>query len=122
MYEQSERSAKGGRKGLTVKSEEETPAVACSLSSTDYLARIRRFADLNRESLLEFRRLELGAELVYSSSATCEVRDLVQLEEECCPFLHFHVEPGPKSIKLSITVPESARDSVDALLEPFHKA
>jgi hypothetical protein len=90
------------------------------LKAGDYQQRTQRFADLNRESLLESRRLELGLELTYSLNAGAELCDLVRLEEECCPFLGFHLEPADNSIKLSITVPESARDSVGALLEPFH--
>ncbi len=99
--------------------ENQQPAVACSLSSPDYQTRIRRFANLNHDLLLDSRTLELGLELTYSLNAADELRELVRLEEECCPFLRFRLEPGPASIKLSILVPESARESVNALLQPF---
>jgi len=102
-----------------MKAGEHPPALACHLDARNYQQRTQQFADLNRRFLLESRRLELGCELSYSPSATAELRDLVRLEEECCPFLRFQLEPKESSIKLSITVPESARDSVDALLEPF---
>ena len=105
-----------------MKAEDQPPALACHLDAGNYQQRTQRFADLNRQFLMESRWLELSCELTYSLNAAAEVRDLVRLEEECCPFLRFQLEPGERSIKLSITVPESARDSVDALLEPFLKA
>jgi hypothetical protein len=101
--------------------EGQPPAIACHLNEGDYQQRARRFADLNREFLMKSHRLELGLELTYSLSATAELRELVRLEEECCPFLRFQLEPAHSSIKLSIAVPERARDSIDALLEPFLK-
>ena len=104
-----------------MRSEDQPPALACHLDAGNYQQRIQRFADLNREFLLDSWPLELGLELTYALSATAELRDLVRLEEECCPFLRFQLETGQRSIKLSIVVPESARDSVDALLEPFRK-
>lgn len=102
-----------------MKPEDEPPALACHLNAGDHQQRIQRFAQLNREFLLESRRLELGLESVYSVDANGELRDLVRLEEECCPFLRFRLEPVPGAIKLSITAPESARDSIDVLIEPF---
>ena len=103
---------------MTGKEKEDVP-IACSLSSPEYQTRIRRFAILNRDFLLKSCRLELGLELTYSLAATEELRDLVRLEEECCPFLRFQLQPRETSITLSITVPDSARDSVDVLLQPF---
>lgn len=102
-----------------MKAEDQPPALACHLDAANYQQRTRRFADLNRGFLMESRCLELGLELTYSLSADAELRELVRLEEECCPFLRFQLEPGQSAIKLLITVPESARHSVDVLLEPF---
>lgn len=119
MHEQSERSVNSSREGLALEPENKPPVVACSLGSADYQARRQRFADLNRQFLLGKLQYDLSLELTYSSNAAPELRDLLRLEEECCPFLRFQFEPSPNSIKLSITVPESARDSADALLEPF---
>jgi len=99
--------------------ENQPSAVACHLDAASFQQRTRRFAVLNRESLLESHRLDMSLDLTYSLSATAELHDLVRLEEECCPFLCFRLQPGETSIKLSITVPESARDSVNMLLEPF---
>jgi hypothetical protein len=104
-----------------MKTEIQPPALACHLDAGNYQKRTRRFADLNRQFLLGTGWLELGLELTYSPSATAELRELVRLEEECCPFLRFQLEPEQSLIKLSITVPESARDSLDALLEPFRR-
>jgi hypothetical protein len=119
VHEQGECAVAGGGENNIVTAQDQPPALACHLDATNYQQRIRRFADLNRECLLESRRLDLGFELTYSLKASAELRDLVGLEEECCPFLRFQLEPEQTSIKLSILVPQSARNSVDALLEPF---
>jgi len=104
-----------------MKAEDQPPALACHLDAGDYQQRTRQFANLNREFLLESRQVELGCELTYSLSAIVQLRELVRLEQKCCPFLCFQLQPGQSSIKLLITVPESARDCVDALLEPFRQ-
>jgi hypothetical protein len=99
--------------------ESQPPALACHLDTASYQERARRFAHLNRGFLVESRRVDLGLELTYSLSAIVELRNLVRLEEECCPFLRFQLELAESSIKLSVTVPETARTSADLLLEPF---
>jgi hypothetical protein len=119
MHEQGERITKSGGEGGTVKSEDKPAAIACSLDTADYQQRLQRFANLNREFLLESHPVESGLELIYSLEAAAEVRDLVRLEQECCPFLRLRLEQGESSLKLSIALPESARPSVDALLAPF---
>lgn len=95
------------------------PAVACTLNAGGYQWRIQRFTELNREFLLKSLRLERGLKLTYSPQGAAELRDLVSLEQECCPFLHFELQACGTFIELSITVPESAIDSADELLEPF---
>lgn len=105
-----------------MKADDPQPVLACHLDAANYQQRIRRFAELNRDFLLELRPLDLGLELIYSLGASADLRELVRLEGECCPFLRFRLEDGHRSITLSISVPETARDSVEVLLEPFQRS
>jgi hypothetical protein len=69
-------------------------------------------------ALIEQRETERGVRLSYSATPGVEekLRELVALEEECCAFADWRVEPRGAQVILEVTAPE---DSVDALQTMF---
>jgi hypothetical protein len=88
--------------------------VACTLSEPD-LARRRAglFSDLARRRQ-EVRWLAEGVTLRYSpeQGTLALLGEFIQLESQCCPFLHFRltVEPGGGPVWLELTGPPGTRD------------
>jgi hypothetical protein len=84
--------------------------IACSLSAADLERRRARWEALADGALIErAQRLE-GVRLVYRAEpgAEQELRELVALEAECCPFLDFSVTPQDGRLVLDVTGPEAA--------------
>jgi hypothetical protein len=57
--------------------------------------------------------------LTYAPEAAEDVRALMVKEQECCPFLTFHLNQAATSVELAIAAPPSARDAADALFDHF---
>ena len=95
------------------------PPIACTLGSGDFQNRVAWIADLNRDALRSQRRNGLRLELTYAAAALDRVREMVAREQECCAFLTFDVRIEREVIHLVIKAPESARDALDAVFEPF---
>jgi hypothetical protein len=93
--------------------------IACTLTTDAYDARVSWIARLNRAHLRAHHRSGRTVELTYSPEATPLVHELVRREEECCAFLDFSLSESDGALRLSITVPERAREGSDALLAPF---
>jgi hypothetical protein len=64
-------------------------------------------------------RADLTLGLRYGPQSAQRVRDMVQQVRECCAFLTFQIHEQPDEVLLTITAPEEARATVDALFEPF---
>jgi hypothetical protein len=47
-----------------------------------------------------------------------ELRELIALDGECCPFLDFRLEPGPDELVLDVTGPMEARELVASFASP----
>ena len=93
--------------------------VACSLgpdSARDRLARWRALAD---RALRASARTEDGAWQLYAAepSVERELRELVALEGECCPFLAFSLERSARGLELRVRGPAEAAPVLEAFLE-----
>jgi hypothetical protein len=94
-------------------------AIACTLASPDFKARLAWIAQLNASALREHHREGLQLELIYASEAVEKVREMVKREELCCAFLTFSVHEELNSLRLIIRVPEAAREVADMVFESF---
>jgi hypothetical protein len=92
---------------------------ACALAPEDFQDRIALIGDLNRDALRSQRRDGFRLELVYAPAALDRVREMVAREQDCCAFLSFDMREEKDAIRLIIEAPESARDALDAVFEPF---
>ncbi len=93
--------------------------IACTLGWGDYKERLAWIAELARDGLLSVRREDLQIQLRYASGVTDRIRDMVGKEQDCCAFLNFAISETSEDVRLTITVPERARDVADALFEQF---
>jgi hypothetical protein len=90
-------------------------AVACMLSAADRKDRVAWIHELNAAALRDYRRDGSRIELAYHPSAAARVRELVDREKECCPFLGFNVRDEKEVFILVIEAPEEASAAADAL-------
>jgi hypothetical protein len=95
------------------------PPVACCLSAGEYQGRIAWIEILTRRALQSHARDDLVLCLSYAPEAAPDVRQMVEQERTCCPFLTFDLDQSPKAVRLKITAPEAARDSADMLFGQF---
>jgi hypothetical protein len=92
--------------------------IACTLSATDYRARLAKIASLTRDALRHVERRGLTLDLRYAPEAAARVRELVEQERTCCAFLQFDLQESAEEVRLLVTAPPAAADAVpDLLLE-----
>jgi hypothetical protein len=94
-----------------------TSPIVCLLTPGEYQERLRWIADLNRDFLRSSSQDGLTLELSYNVAATGAVRELVDRERRCCPFLTFELQESSHCVKVVITAPEEARAAAEALFE-----
>jgi hypothetical protein len=90
--------------------------IACTLSPTDYRARLADIAALSREALRHVERRGLTLDLRYAPEAAARVRQLVERERTCCAFLQFDLQEDQHEVRLLVTAPPAAADAVPDLL------
>ena len=93
--------------------------IACMLSGNDFKERLKWMADLSRKALIGSERDDLRLSLTYMTGALKQVRQMVDQEQACCPFLSFEVAERPDGVVIVITAPEEARTAADTVFEPF---
>lgn len=97
----------------------EFPRVACTLAEDDHKARLAWMAELNEVALLRYRRQGGRIELVYRRSAAAGVREFVDREQQCCPFLDFTVHDGDDVLTVVIETPAEFAAAADSLFMPY---
>jgi hypothetical protein len=102
----------------TVTTDDEQP-VACTLQGGRYEDRLAWIAELARDGLRSHERRDLVLELRYAAHVIDRVGDMVAKERDCCAFLAFNIDESADEIRLTIAVPERARDVADLLFEQF---
>ena len=93
--------------------------IACTLTVADLRDRLAWIATLNRDALRGYDYGDLTLRLRYVPQAVQQVGELMSQEQACCAFLTFEMHEEPDVVTLTITAPEEARTTVDALFEPF---
>jgi hypothetical protein len=92
-----------------------TAAVACLLDGKAYRTRVARIQALMDQALISRERLETSMRLRFRLDADVEthLKELVALEQACCPFLDFELARRPGEMVLIISGPESAAALLD---------
>jgi hypothetical protein len=98
-----------------------TPPVACALTITDHAAQARRWKQLAARALLERAETGDGLRLSFRSHPGVEeeLRQLVAVENECCPWATWTVRTSTGQVALDV---RSAGDGVAALHTMFTSA
>jgi hypothetical protein len=94
---------------------EKTDTVACFLDGKSYRARVARIHALMDQALIARERSETAVRLRFLLNAGVEanLKELVAIEQECCPFLAFSLEKLAGEMVLTISEPESAAALLD---------
>lgn len=90
--------------------------IACTLSPSDYRARLAEIATLSRDALRHVERRGRTLELRYALEAAARVRRLVDQERSCCAFLLFELHEDADEVRVLVTAPPAAADAVPDLL------
>lgn len=96
-----------------------TAPIACTLGSGELEHHLASIGTLARDALRSHTRRDLVVDLRYAPEARERVREMVRNERTCCSFLDFDLHESPEEIRLVITAPEAARQTVDVLFEQF---
>jgi hypothetical protein len=93
--------------------------IACSLAAGAHKDRITWIESLAKRGLRGHARDDLTLYLAYAPEAASEVQELIEQERKCCPFLTFDLLQAAETFYVTITAPETARDSANMLFEHF---
>lgn len=93
--------------------------MACSLDNDYLTSRLGRIALLAERHLQSERQDGQTLRLQYTSAAAAELRSIVKLERQCCPFLVFELKEVHGAIELAITAPTDAGTSVATIYDHF---
>ena len=93
--------------------------IACTLQGTSSQERLAWIEELARDGLRAVTRDDLRLELRYTADVAGRVREMIGKEQVCCAFLSFELTETGEEVRLTITVPERAREVADALFEQF---
>jgi hypothetical protein len=90
--------------------------LACCLNRVEMEEREQRWQRLSESALLEASREADRALLRYSDGpeVAAELRELVRLERECCPFLGFSISEHGGTIELRVDGPPEAATMIDS--------
>jgi len=80
-------------------------SLSCTLSAADMGPRLARIRTMTREHLRNHELADSVLRLTYAPEAAEEVACIVELERECCAFLHFETHRQPDRMELIITAP-----------------
>jgi hypothetical protein len=92
--------------------------LGCSSSNEMILQRAEHLRRLARQALLESRRTTTGAQFRFTASprVESELREFVQWENGCCPFLDFTINTGLNEILVDVRAPQEANAILDLLV------
>ncbi|MEO3760750.1 cation-translocating P-type ATPase [Mycobacterium sp. B14F4] len=91
---------------------------SCSLPTAERPLRVAEFDALFNDSVLRLtRRSATDLVVVLAADAEKTARDLAQQEAKCCSFFDFQFAASGSDVVMSVSVPESHTDVLDALTE-----
>jgi hypothetical protein len=94
--------------------------IACTLTGASLDERAAWLGTLGKTALIDAVREGDQLRLRFRAEAADDVRTLVRAENECCPFLAFHLESGAAEVALAVTGPSEAAPVLDAMLAALY--
>ena len=91
-------------------------SIACTLTGPELAERRRTILDLVRKASIRTRRLPDGYSYEFQTNADTseQLKRLVALDRQCCPFLSFDLTEAANRIRLDVTgSPEAIREIKD---------
>lgn len=92
--------------------------MACSLDTDGLSTRLARIALLAQRHLRSEHQDGRALHLSYSAEAGPELRSILELERQCCPFLIFDLKEHGAGVELSVLAPDMD-DFAASLYEHF---
>ena len=93
--------------------------LACSLSDLEIRERRRLVrADLLPQ-LRSLTETDAGIEVSFTADARDKVDTFIDLEQQCCGFLQFEVTRTDDEVKVNVTAPEEARETLKLIVSAF---
>ena len=96
--------------------------IACTLNHDDLSSRRARWAALASHALLEIETTRRGLRLVFAGNdgVAAELRELAELERECCAFATWTVEVDVRGVALELAgIEDAAVPAVRAMFGPL---
>jgi catechol 2,3-dioxygenase-like lactoylglutathione lyase family enzyme len=91
----------------------------CSLSESEFAARIVEIVVLNRRALRHARRDGNMIILTYDAALAADVEALIERERICCAGLSFSITRNAGELSLTIEVPQDRSDEAERVFEAF---
>lgn len=94
--------------------------IACSLDASQLAERTERWHALAEHALISVDQTDAGVRQRYRGGAAieAELRELVALEAECCPFLALTVRRADSELHLEVSGPPEAAEIVAGFATP----
>ena len=88
--------------------------IACTLGSADARTRQQRWLAVAKDALLASERTTGGARQIYRAdpAVELELKELIDLEAQCCAFLDFNLMHGDDQLTLEVSGPPEAGEIV----------
>ncbi|MCA1841266.1 MAG: hypothetical protein ABR507_09335 [Actinomycetota bacterium] len=102
----------------------ELPLIACSLDAGALVDRQAEWSSLISASLVAAKRHPGSVALSFSAGeeSLSKLRELVDLEKQCCPFYEFDIATSSEAIELVITTQPGAEEALEPIMEMFSTA
>ena len=96
--------------------------IACTLGPTDAQTRQQRWLAVAKDALLASERTTGGARQIYRADPAVEqeLKELIDLEAQCCAFLDFDLTHGDDRLTLEVSGPPDAGEVVDLFAAAPH--
>jgi hypothetical protein len=98
--------------------------IACSLNLEELDSRRARWTALASRSLLGIETTRRGLRLLFAGNdgVETELRELAQLERDCCPFATWNVDVEQRGVALDVAgIEDEAVPAVQALFSPLRE-
>ena len=93
--------------------------IACTLTLDEMGPRLARIRQLTRDHLRSHRLDGSTLDLFYDPMAAAELTQIVELERQCCAFLHFSLVAQDSQIRLQISAPSDQAAKARWLFSQF---
>ncbi len=92
--------------------------VVCTLTAADLAAQARRWEELVGRAMTARTETECGLRIRFRPEAGDELRALVAVERECCPWAAWTIESNPATLVLEVKATAEGITALHAMFTP----